>query len=270
MCRNLDVSKAGYYAWRSREQSNRSKRDAELVTHIRKAHIENRKLYGSPRIHAELQDDGVRTSRKRVARLMREHGIRGKKRRHFKVTTLSRHNYPVAPNLLNRQFQVEKPNQAWVGDVTYFSTAEGWLFLAAVIDLYSRRVVGWSMSNKNDAKLVISALQMALESRSVKHNLLVHTDRGSVYACRAYSDFIDRNGLTPSMSRKGDCWDNAVAESFFASLKVELQLPTAWKTRSAARSAIFEYIEAWYNRRRRHSTNGYLSPIEFEECRRVA
>lgn len=270
MCRNLDVSKAGYYAWRAREQSQRSKHDAELVDHIQKAHIESRRMYGSPRIHVDLRENGVKVSRKRVARLMREHGMKGKKRRHFKVTTLSKHNYPVAPNLLNRRFKTERPNQAWAGDITAISTAEGWLYLAVVIDLYSRRVIGWSMGNKIDAELAINALTMAVATRRPQQSVLVHSDRGSVYACRAYADFLVDNNLNASMSRKGDCWDNAVVESFFATLKVELKGKALWKTRQEARTAIFEYIEAWYNRRRRHSTIGYVSPMEFEECRQVA
>jgi putative transposase len=270
MCRNLDVSKAGYYAWRAREQSARSKRDSELVSYIRTAHIQSRKLYGSPRIYAELRENGVKTSRKRVARLMRQHGIQGKKQRHFQVTTLSKHNYPIAPNLLNRQFKKERPNQAWVADITAVSTAEGWLYLAVVLDLFSRRVVGWSMSNKNDADLAINALKMATTSRTFAQSVIVHTDRGSVYACRAYVQYLEANNLVASMSRKRDCWDNAVAESFFSTLKVELKGRSLWKTRREARTAIFEYIEAWYNRRRRHSTLGYLSPMEFEECRHVA
>jgi putative transposase len=201
---------------------------------------------------------------------MQVNGLKGKKRRHFRVTTVSSHSYPIAANLLNRQFRPADPNVAWVGDITYFPTKEGWLYLAVVIDLFSRRIVGWSMSNKIDAELVIRALRNALIARRPAEGLLVHTDRGSQYACREYRQFIGENGIVPSMSRKRDCWDNAVAESFFSSIKVELEPEQLWATRCQGRSEIFEYIEAWYNRERRHSTLGYLSPIEYEECRRVA
>lgn len=270
LCRNLNVSKAGYYAWREREQSARAKRDAELIKQITRVHECSRKTYGSPRIHADLLAKGVKASRKRIARLMRQNSLRGKKTRRFRVTTKSKHSYAISPNLLNRRFQVEAPNRVWVADITYFSTGERWLYLAVVIDLYSRRVIGWSMSNRIDVALVLDALRMALSKRRVSGEVIVHTDRGSQYACTDYYRFLREHGLKPSMSRKGDCWDNAVAESFFATLKGELACATIWKTRDEARSAIFQYIESWYNRERRHSTIGYLSPVTFEECRQVA
>lgn len=270
MCRNLNVSKAGYYAWRGRKLSARAQMDDVLGLRIRAIHFENEGRYGSPRIHRELQSAGVSLGRKRVARLMRAEGLKAKKRRHFRVTTVSSHSYPIADNKLDRKFNTAVPNRAWVADITYFSTKEGWLYLAVVIDLFSRRVVGWSMSARIDAALVLDALRMAVRQRKPPHGLLVHTDRGSQYACREYRAFLQEHGIVPSMSRKGDCWDNAVAESFFASLKVELRSETLWATRTEARRAIFEYIEIWYNRRRRHSSIGYQSPVEFEKCRCVA
>jgi putative transposase len=270
MCRNLEVSKAGYYAWRERDLSARAKADHVLDVRIRAIHRKSRGSYGSPTIHAELRETGVRIARKRVARLMRMGQIQGKKRRAFRATTKSSHAYPIAPNLLNRQFLVTAPNRAWVADITYLSTREGWLYLAVVLDLFSRRIVGWSMSNCIDAQLVLAALRMAVDRRKPLPCLIVHTDRGSQYACNEYRAFIGAQGIIPSMSRKRDCWDNAVAESFFATLKLELKPDRMWATRSDARTAVFEYIETWYNRERRHSTIGYLSPAEFEERRRVA
>lgn len=270
MCRNLNVSKAGYYAWRGRRPSMRAQADEALRFRIRALHFEKKERYGSPRIHAELQNMGICVGRKRVARIMRSENLKAKKRRHFRVTTVSSHSYPTAKNLLARNFTSALPNQAWVADITYFSTHEGWLYLAVVIDLFSRRVVGWSMSPRINTALVLDALNTALQSRKPPKGLIIHTDRGSQYACREYGAVLRKHGIVASMSRKGDCWDNAVAESFFASLKVELQSKSMWRTRAEARSAIFEYIEIWYNRRRRHSTIGYLSPSEFEECRLVA
>jgi transposase InsO family protein len=270
MCRNLNVSKAGYYAWRGRKPSARARADEALKLRIRAIHLENKGRYGSPRIHAELQSVGMCVARKRVARLMRSANLKAKKRRHFRVTTVSSHSYPTATNLLARDFKPALPNRAWAADITYFATREGWLYLAVVIDLFSRRVVGWSMSTRIDTALVLDALQMALRARKPEKGLIVHTDRGSQYACREYQSLLQANGIIASMSRKGDCWDNAVAESFFATLKVELKDKSLWATRSEARSAIFEYIEIWYNRRRRHSTIGYISPLEFEKCQRVA
>ena len=270
MCRNLNVSKAGYYAWRGREPSARAKADEILSLRIRAIHRAKRGCYGSPRIHQALRSMGIFLGRKRVARLMRAEGLKAKKPRRFRITTVSSHSYPIAANVLARNFTQSAPNRAWVADITYFATYEGWLYLAVVIDLYSRRVVGWSMSQRIDVGLVLTALRMAIETRKPAEGLVVHTDRGSQYACREYRAFIQKHRIVPSMSRKGDCWDNAVAESFFASLKVEIKTEKLWATRNEARSAIFEYIEVWYNRERQHSTNGYLSPVRFEECRCVA
>ena len=270
MCRNLNVSKAGYYAWREREQSMRSKHDAELLKSIVELHERSRTTYGSPRIHTELRRRGSNISRKRVARLMRENAIFGKKKRRFVLTTNSRHSFAVAPNLLNRCFTTTAPNRVWVSDITYFSTREGWLYLAVVIDLFSRRVIGWSMSNRMDVALVIDALRMAVLQRQNIGKVIVHTDRGSQYASTDYRRFLDKHGLVASMSRKGDCWDNAVAESFFATLKLELATEAIWGTRDQARTAIFRYIEIWYNRERRHSAIRYQSPVQYEQERQVA
>jgi putative transposase len=270
MCRNLNVSKAGYYAWRGRKPSARARADEALKLRIRAIHVENKERYGSTRIHVELQKMGISLGRKRVARLMRAQQLKAKKRRHFRVATVSSHSYPIADNLLARNFKPAHPNRVWVSDITQISTREGWLSLAIVLDRFSRRIVGWSMSTRADATLVLSALEMAIQRRQPKTGLMLHSDRGSQYACREYRSFIQAHGIIPSMSRKANCWDNAVAESFFATLKVELSTKTLWATRREAHSAIFEFIESWYNRRRRHSTNGYLSPAEFEECRRVS
>jgi transposase InsO family protein len=263
MCRDLNVSKAGYYAWRRRKQSNRRKADAELLKSIQKVHIQSQARYGQPRIRVELRDQGVIASRKRIARIMRFAGIKGKKRRHSKASSFSPGTIPAAPNVLSRQFSVSQPNRAWVTDITYFPTKEGWLYLAVVIDCYSRRVVGWSMDSRIDSALALRALTMALRSRPYA-DLILHSDRGSQFACREYAQFLVNCGITSSMSRKGNCWDNAVAESFFSSIKVEIKPDNVWSTRDEARTAIFEYIETWYNRQRRHSTNGYLSPVAYE------
>jgi putative transposase len=265
MCRLLNVSKAGYYAWRRRDQTDRLRRDAELTREIQRAHLESRRYYGRPRIHKDLRESGVRVSGKRIARLMRLHGIKGKKRNFSKGSSPSPGAIAAAPNILNRQFNVRQPNCSWVSDITSVHTGEGWLYLAIVIDLYSRRVVGWSMDNHIDTDLALGALKMSLRNRKFK-TLVLHSDRGSQYNCRAYLQFLEQHNIVASMSRKGNCWDNAVAESFFASLKTELKTERGWRTRADARSAIFDYIETWYNPKRRHSSNGYLSPNAFESA----
>jgi putative transposase len=259
------VSKAGYFAWRRRDASERFKSDALLVREIRKVHSESREAYGGPRVHAELRANGFAISGKRVARLMQIHGLKGKKRNKSKASSSSPGIMPAASNILARRFSVQRPNRSWVSDITYMPTAEGWLYLAVVIDLYSRRVVGWSMNQRNDSNLVIAALTMALMNRP-STNLIVHSDRGRQYTSKPYYDFLETHGIKASMSRKGNCWDNAVAESFFASLKVEVKPHQSWRSRNDARTAIFEYIETWYNPRRRHSANSYRSPVEFESA----
>lgn len=270
MCRVLTVSKAGYYAWRDRAPSERARQDARLAVAIKAAHRASRRRYGSPRIHAELRAQGVRCGRKRVARIMREHAVRGKSRRRRRVvTTQSDHEHPVAENVLNRQFAVEQipaTNRVWAGDISYLPTREGWLYLAVVLDLRSRRVVGWAMRTSLDRELTLAALQMALQHRGTPApGLLHHSDRGSQYASDDYQHLVTTFAMTGSMSRQGNCYDNAVVESFFGTLKTELlDGEPIWETRAAARTAVFEYLEGWYNRRRRHSTLGYLSPAEFE------
>jgi transposase InsO family protein len=214
-------------------------------------------------VYDDLRDAGLKISEKRIARLMRIHGLKAKKRNKSKASAAGPGIMPAAPNILARQFKVERPNTAWVSDITSLETAEGWLHLAVVIDLFSRRVVGWSMSKLNNSDLVIAALTMALMNRP-SHGLLVHSDRGRQYTCKPYYDFLATHCITASMSRKGNCWDNAVAESFFASLKTELKPEQTWRTRDEARTAIFEYIETWYNPKRRHSANANRSPIAFE------
>ncbi len=275
MCRVLEVSRPGYYAWRvrriQREECGPSKRiraDQDLTVRIRAVHRKSRKRYGSPRIHRELRAHGIRVGEKRVARVMREGGIRAKQSRKFRVTTTdSSHAHPVGENVLNRQFSVTDiiaPNRVWASDITYIPTAEGWLYLAVILDLFSRRVVGWSMKHTMERSLTLDALRMALSQRTPGLGVLHHSDRGSQYACGDYRMLLDQHGMECSMSRKGDCWDNAVAESFFATLKKELVNDAGWQTREVARAALFEYIEVWYNRERRHSSIDYLSPADYE------
>lgn len=264
MCRQLDVSKSGYFAWSGRTPSARALRDEELIATIRRIFDEHRGRYGSRRIHQELKAQGQDVGLNRVERLMREAGLRGHGKRRFKKTTDSTHLLPVAPNILRREFRAEKPNQVWAGDITYIWTAQGWLYLAVLLDLFSRTVIGWKMSERITKKLAIDALQMAVAQRGVPDGLLHHSDRGSQYASHDYRQLLDAHGIIVSMSRKGDCWDNAVSESFFASLEKELLIDSFFHRRDDARQAVFEYIEGYYNRGRRHSTLGYLSPFEYE------
>ncbi len=264
LCRCLAVSRSGYYAWRKRPVSARVKQDARLRVEISAAHSASRRTYGSPRILRDLREDGHRVSRKRVARLMRELGLEGRRKRRFRATTDSQHRFPVAPNLLERDFDVEAPNTAWVTDITYLATLEGWLYLAVILDLFSRRVVGYALSERIDRELVLEALREALAHRPGARDLIHHSDRGSQYASHDYRDALDQAGIMCSMSRRGNCWDNAVAESFFGTLKVELLYELPLQTRSATRNAVADYIETFYNVRRRHSSLDYQSPVEFE------
>jgi putative transposase len=267
LCRTLHVSRAGFYAWHARSPARRLGADERLGIEIAAIHAESRQRYGSPRIHAELQDRGCRTGRKRVARLMRVRGLAARRRRRFRVTTQSQHPFPIAPNLLARQFERAVPDQAWVTDITYIPTGEGWLYLAVILDLCSRFAVGWAMSERITDDLTLDALDMALARRRPAQGLLHHSDRGSQYASGDYQQVLAQHGIVCSMSRRGNCWDNAVAESFFATLKVELVHDATWNTRAAARRALFEYLEPFYNGRRRHSALGYLSPRAFEQQR---
>ena len=267
MCRVLLVSKAGYYAWKDRPASARAVADVQLSLEIAVAHTRSRRTYGSPRIHRDLTDEGHRVGAKRVARLMKDRGLRGVAKRQFRRTTDSNHAHPIAPNVLDRQFAVTTTgavDRIWASDITYLSTREGWLYLAVVLDLASRRVVGWSMRHTLERGLVLDALGMALVGRAPGAGLLHHSDRGSQYACGDYQDLLIAAGMQCSMSRKGDCWDNAVVESFFSTIKTELAHVADWATREEARAAVFEYIEVWYNLKRRHSSLGYMSPAQYE------
>jgi len=267
MCRVLEVSRAGYYAWRARPLAERVKEDRVLGARIQQIHEQVKQRYGSPRVHQELKALGIRCGKKRVERLMRQGGLRAKSARRFRVTTQSAHREPVAPNHLDRQFAVERharPNRTWAADITYIPTREGWLYLAVILDLASRRVVGWALRTRLDQELALGALRMALRHRGA-HGGLHHSDRGVQYASAAYRQLLTDAGFRVSMSRVGDCWDNAVVESFFATLTKELLIEGLFETRAVASLALFEFIEIWYNRQRRHSTLGYMTPVEFEE-----
>jgi transposase InsO family protein len=264
MCRVLGVAASGYYAWRRRSPSKRVQRDQALAAHVRAAFHASRGRYGSPRVHAQLRAAGHRIARKRVARLMRHDGLRARPRRRYVVTTQSRHAHPIARNLVKRKFEVAAPNRVWVSDLTYLRTVTGFVYLAVVLDLFSRRVVGWKVSRDADAGLAVEALRRALAVRSPPHGMIHHSDRGVHYACSEYRAFLDGNGIACSMSRKGDCWDNAVAESFFSSLAFELERDARWYDVHDVERDLVEYIDGFYNSRRLHSHNRYLSPIDFE------
>ena len=263
-CRILGVSRSGYYKWRKAQRPARKKADARLAEEVTAIHREHKGRYGSPRIHRELRARGIRVARKRVARLMREHGIRGWVKRRFKRTTDSRHTYRIAPNLLERDFTADARDRVWAGDITYVPTRDGWLYLAVLLDLFSRRVVGWSMSDAIDTELTLGALEMAISNRRPPPGLIHHTDRDCRYASDDYQAAIREHGIIPSMSRKGDCWDNSVSESFFATLEKELLDPTPLSSRSKTREAVADYIEGYYNSTRRHSYIQYRTPLEFE------
>jgi len=265
MCQCMGVSSSGFYAWRSRKPSSRAKRDAVLRARITTIHKKSRGTYGSPRVLRDLRAEGFRVGRKRIARLMADEGIVGREKRAFKKTTDSNHDNPIAANVLDRNFTVDAPDKAWVADITYIRTHTGWLYLAVVLDLYSRRVVGWSMAEHMRTELVLNALAMALGSRRPHDDGLVfHSDRGSQYAAADYRDALTEAGITCSMSRRANCWDNAVAESFFSTLKTELVYRCTLPTQATARSVIAEWIEAFYNGQRRHSSIGYVAPREHE------
>ena len=265
LCRVLDVSRSGFYAWRSREPSVAETRREALTERVAEIHAEVKARYGSPRMHAELVGRGHECCENTVARVMREAGIAAKTKRKFRQTTDSNHPHPVAQNVLDRAFDPDEPNASWVADVTYVPTREGWLYLAVVVDLFSRLVVGWSMAATMTSRLVVDALEMALVRRpGGSSGLVAHSDRGSQYASEHYRRRLTEERITCSMSRRGNCWDNAPMESFFASLKKELVHDEDYATREQARSSIFEYIEAFYNRVRRHSSLGYVAPAEFE------
>lgn len=267
MCRVLEVSRAGFYKWRAQPLSERVKGDAVLAARIRAIHTGRRRKYGSPRVHRELRDQGVRHGEKRVARVMRQEGIRAVAPKRYRVTTQSGHREPVAPNHLARRFEVNAQpgtNAVWAADITYIPTREGWLYLAVVMDLASRRVVGWAVRTRLDQELALGALRMALRHRAARSGLH-HSDRGVQYASAAYQALLADAQFTASMSRVGDCWDNAVVESFFATLTKELLMDGLFDSRAIATRELFEFIEIWYNRQRRHSSLGYRSPVQFEE-----
>jgi len=270
MCRALTVSPAGYYAWAGRPESDRSVQNRTLLAEIRVIHRESRATYGSPSIWDALIKRGRSVGEHRIARLMRVDGIRAKTVTKWRATTDSDHRWPVATNILNRQFQVAQPNRVWAGDLTYVWTTEGWRYLAVVLDLYSRTVIGWAMGPRLTVDLAERALTMALTHRKPTAGLLHHSDRGSQYAAHRYQRLLGEHGITPSMSRTGNCWDNACVESFFGTLKRELVYHRHYATREDATQDIFEYIEVFYNRLRRHSTLGDDSPAEFEARTAVA
>jgi len=267
MAKTLEVSRSGYYAWRKRGRSVRERSNDDLVARIRAIQRQHKNRYGSPRVYADLRKKGFRVGRKRVARLMSRHGLGCKPQRRFRPTTDSRHSEPIADNILARQFEAAEPNTAWVSDITYIPTAEGWLYLCVVIDLFDRMVVGWSMRTDLSSTLVIDAFALAVARRRPKGRLIFHSDRGIQYCSMAFRNVTTKAVplLVRSMSRKGNCWDNAVAESFFHTLKTQMVRHQRFVTRDEAEFALFRYIEVYYNRRRRHSANGWVSPAEFEK-----
>lgn len=265
MCNTLGVSPAGFYAWLQRPMSAQQQRRDSLLVEIRAVHAEVKQRYGSPRIYKELQAKGVECCVNTVAKLMHDNDIRSKTARKFRNTTDSNHSLPVADNILDRQFNPSGPNEKWVGDITYIPTREGWLYLAVIEDLYSRKVVGWSLADHMESRLVVDALEMAVARRLPGEGLLAHTDRGSQYASDHYQRLLEKHGIECSMSGVGQCWDNAPMESFFASLKKELIHHEDYQTRAEARASIIEYIEMFYNNRRLHSSLGYVSPAAYEQ-----
>jgi transposase InsO family protein len=270
MCNELGVSRSGYYASRRRGPSERAKDEVLLVKQIKAVFTKSRTTYGSPRVQVELKSVGRSASRKRIARLMKTHGLVARCRKRFRRTTNSKHEFPVAENVLAREFTATAPDKAWVTDITYVWTREGWLYLAAILDVFSRRVVGWGMSERIDRQLCLDALQMAVRARSPKPGLIHHSDRGSQYASHDYRRALKKHEMVCSMSRKGDCWDNAVAESFWSTIKSELIDGTDYKSRKEARTSIFEFIEVFYNKERLHSHLGYLSPEKYEKMKEAA
>jgi len=264
MCLVIGASRSGYYGWKRQPQSKRQRENEKILMEIRESHKNSHRAYGSPRITEDLRANGTKCSENRVARLMKVHGIIAKAKKKFKATTSSKHNLPVAENLLNQDFAAEKPNTVWVSDITYIWTLEGWLYLSVILDLYSRQVVGWAMSDRLTAGFVIKALHQAIGRRNPDRGCILHSDRGVQYASADFRDVLNSHGFIQSMSRKGNCYDNAVAESFFHTLKTEHVCDYRYETRTEAIQSVFEYIEMFYNRQRRHSALGYRSPVSFE------
>jgi len=265
MCRVLEVSRSGYYRWLKRKPSRRDMDNERLDAQIRQIYDGSKGRYGSPKITRELEDRGCRVSKSRVARRMRAIGLRSKIRRKYRVTTDSKHHFPAAPNLLERNFTTNAPDQTWVSDITYLATRTGWLYLTVIIDLFSRLVVGWALSSSLSHEMVVTALKRAVRSRRPGKGVVFHSDRGIQYACGDFRKELDNCGFIQSMSRKGNCWDNAVAESFFGIMKTELVYHERYEGHQDTLHSIFEYIEVFYNRQRKHSTLGYLSPAEYEK-----
>ena len=266
LCRAMGVTRGGYWSWVRRRPGPRQLADVALLADISRIHKGKRRVYGSPRVHDHLMKEGTRCGRKRVERLMRENGVRAKQSKKFKPrTTDSKHSLPVAPNILNRQFRRDRPNDAWVADITYIPTEEGWLYLAAIMDLFSRRIVGWAMGDQIDRHLALRALRMAVQQRRPPQGLIHHSDRGGQYASCDYQKELAKHGMICSMSRKGNCWDNAPMESWFHTLKSELVQDKPFSTQREAIAAIFDYMELFYNRQRIHTALGGLTPSEIEE-----
>jgi transposase InsO family protein len=270
LCRVLRVSRSGYYHWVDRPESRRAREDRELLVHIRRVHLENGRAYGAVKSWRELRAQGVACGKHRVARLRRQGGIEAARRRRFRLTVENHHSAPAAPNLLRQRFIASAPDRIWVGDMTFIRTRAGFLYLAVLLDLYARRVVGWCMHDRPNLEVTLRALDMALTHRRPASGLLHHTDQAPLYSAYEYRQRMQDHGLVASMSGRGNCYDNACAESFFSSLKNELVHHSDFHTREAARAAIFNYIELFYNRRRRHQALGYISPAQFEEQRKSA
>jgi putative transposase len=264
MALTLKISRSRYYSWLNAPPSAHRRRDQELGEIIDRIHRDNRGVYGSSRVHRDMKEDDIRCSRKRVARIMREKGLKGRQKRKFKATMDSGHDFPVAPNLVGRKFTVESPNRVWVSDITFIWMMEGWLYLCVILDLYSRIAAGWAMDSRITQELTIAALTMAVTHRGPSSDLVFHSDRSVQYAAGLFREKLAEFKMIQSMSRKGDCWDNACAESFFATLKMEEVCHRAYKTRSEAKQSIFEYITTFYNRKRRHSFLDFVSPEEYE------
>ena len=263
MCRALKVSRSGYYAWADRGPSRREQTNQQLLVKIKRSYDDSRQLYGSPRVTVDLRESGETCNRKRVARLMRLNGLAAKTKRRFRITTNSRHNHAAAPNLVNQEFTAGKPGQLWTSDITYLWTKAGWLYLSVVLDVYNRQIVGWAMSERLNRQLVIASLQQAMNRRSPTENLIFHSDQGSQYTSDEFRQLLHNHGILASNSGRGNCYDNAITETFFHTLKTELVYFENYQTREEARLSVFEYIEVFYNRQRRHSALGYKSPIDF-------
>ena len=268
MCYVLDVSEHGYFNWRKRGISRRKQDDRTIAKRIEDVFEEHKGRYGSPRIHAELKDQGMRCGRKRIVRIMHEKQISASRKRKSAKKTNSEHDFPLAPNVLKRDFTADAPNRKWMTDMTFIATKEGWLYLAGVLDGYSRKLVGWAMGKEHDTQLVKQALQMALARRQPEAGLVHHSDRGSEYASKSYQEMLQQRGILISMSRKGDCYDNALIESFWGTLKEECLKQEIYSTQKEAKGALFEYIEVYYNRKRRYFSLGYLSPVDYEKQER--